>query len=170
MHLNFEFKARTSRLDEAEKILQKLDPVFAGEDHQVDTYFHTRSGRLKLREGNIENALIQYEREDLADSKISRVVLYQHAPDPSLKEALTKALGVKVVVDKVRKIYFIGHVKFHFDKVEGLGEFIEVEAIDKEGNMAVEKLQEDCSRFASLLGVQTQDFVAASYSDLLMSQ
>ncbi len=56
--LNFEFKAKTEDLDDLEKKLLILNPTFIGEDNQTDTYFNVTQGRLKLREGNIENALI----------------------------------------------------------------------------------------------------------------
>jgi adenylate cyclase class IV len=36
--LNIEFKAKTDKLTEQEELLQKLSPLFIGEDHQVDTY------------------------------------------------------------------------------------------------------------------------------------
>ena len=49
--LNFEFKARVNNIDELEQKLLQLDPVFKGEDHQIDTYFNVSEGRLKLREG-----------------------------------------------------------------------------------------------------------------------
>src|SRR5262245_45845989 len=116
-HLNIEFKAITNRLAEQEALLLKQDPLFIGEDHQVDTYFNINSGRLKLREGNIENALIHYEREDNAAAKASHVLLYHHKPDKALKDILIKTLGIKAVVDKRRRIYFIDNVKFHFDRV-----------------------------------------------------
>ncbi|RYZ45291.1 MAG: adenylate cyclase, partial [Chitinophagaceae bacterium] len=60
MHINFEFKAKHSAIGEAEKILLQQQPLFVGEDHQVDTYFNVPTGRLKLREGNIEQSLIFY--------------------------------------------------------------------------------------------------------------
>src|SRR5688500_1394164 len=144
MPLNFEFKARTERLDEQEALLQAQSPRFVGEDHQVDTYFKVPHGRLKLREGTIESALIHYQRTNTAGAKQSEVLLYEHEPAPALKAILTAALGVKVVVDKRRKIYFIGNVKFHFDRVEGLGTFVEVEAIDRDGTVGLETLQQQC--------------------------
>ena len=124
---NYEFKARTDHLDELEAKLKTLNPHYVGEDHQIDTYFNVTEGRLKLRQGNIENSLIRYHRENAADSKLSQVLLYKHQPAPELKTILESSLGVDVVVDKLRKIYFIDHVKFHFDRVQGLGTFIEVE-------------------------------------------
>jgi adenylate cyclase class 2 len=167
-HLNIEFKARTARLDALEKRLHELQPRFIGEDHQIDTYFNVPHGRLKLREGRIENALIHYERRDEAGAKASQVQLYNHTPDPALKEALTRALGVKVVVDKRRRIYFIANVKFHFDTVAGLGTFVEVEAIDVDGRHDAESLHEQCRHYAAWLSVPAEDYEARSYSDLVL--
>lgn len=170
MHINFEFKARHSHIEEAEKSLLKHNPVFIGEDHQIDTYFNVPNGRMKLREGTIEQSLIFYERTNTAGAKQSNVTLYNHQPDAVLKNVLGQALGFKVVVDKKRKIYFIDNVKFHFDKVVGLGEFVEVEAIDKEGSIGIEKLKEQCRYYQQVLGVQEEDFMAESYSDMLLAK
>ena len=166
--LNIEFKASTNSLNALEALLQEHDPVFIGEDHQIDTYFNVQKGRLKLREGNIENALIHYEREDFAGAKSSHVLLYQHQPDKTLKEILVKTLGIKAVVDKRRKIYFINNVKFHFDTVEDFGTFVEVEAIDKDGSIGKEKLQEQCDEYATLFNIAEADFCSVSYSDMIL--
>lgn len=166
--LNIEFKANTKNLTALENLLQEQNPVLIGEDHQIDTYFNVQVGRLKLREGNIENALIHYEREDFAGAKSSHILLYQHQPDKTLKEILIKTLGIKTVVDKRRKIYFINNVKFHFDTVEGLGTFVEVEAIDKDGSIGKEKLQSQCDEYAALFGIAAKDFCSVSYSDMIL--
>lgn len=165
--INFEFKARCAHIDALENKLLALNPVFIGEDQQVDTYFHVNNGRLKLREGKIENALIWYERKNEAEAKVSKVLLYQHSPDPTLKAILIKVHGIKVVVEKKRKIYFIGHVKFHFDTVPGLGTFVEVEAIDRTGDIGIEQLQQDCEKYAALFEIDPSDFIANSYSDMI---
>ena len=165
-----EFKARIKDTGAAEKKLLLLNPFFKGEDHQVDTYFNVAKGRLKLREGIIENALIWYERPDDAGSKLSNVLLYKHQPDPSLKEVLINANGIKVVIDKRRKIYFIDNVKFHFDTVKGLGTFVEVEAIDRYGNIGKEKLQSQCDEYATLFGISPEDYCTHSYSDMILQK
>jgi predicted adenylyl cyclase CyaB len=171
MHLNIEFKARTARLAQQEALLQQQPHLrFAGEDHQVDTYFHVAHGRMKLREGNIEYALIHYTRENTASSKSSHVILYQPKPDPALKNLLTAALGIKMVVRKRRRIYFIDNVKFHFDTLDTLGDFVEVEAIDQNGTIEPEVLQQQCEYYANLLGIQPEDYMAESYSDLLLAR
>jgi adenylate cyclase, class 2 len=166
-HTNIEFKAKATNIEALEEKLLSLHPQFIGTDHQIDTYYNVQDGRLKLREGNIENALIWYKRADFAGAKQSDIILYKHAPDSALKSILEKLHGIKVVVDKLRKIYFVDNVKFHFDRVEGLGTFIEVEAIDNDGSIAVEKLTEQCNFYANFFDIATDDFMKESYSDML---
>ena len=169
MHINYEFKARVDNIVVLEARLKELQPEFKGEDHQVDTYFHVAHGRLKLRQGNIENALIWYERENSAGAKQSNVMLYQHPADETLEPLLAKANGVKAVVDKKRRIYFIGNVKFHFDQVKGLGNFVEVEAIDMNGDIGLEKLKAQCTEYANLFELQADSYIANSYSDMILA-
>ena len=166
-HINIEFKARARDLRALEFKLLELSPRFIGEDHQVDTYFNTGTGRLKLREGNIENALIWYSRPDTAGSKQSDVLLYTHTADPVLKEILTVTNGIKVVVEKRRRIYFIENVKFHFDEVAGLGSFVEVEAIDSDSTIGKEKLQEQCDHYAAFLGIEQAEYIANGLKESL---
>ncbi len=167
---NFEFKASVTDLEILEKKLLQLSPEFIGEDNQTDTYFAVSKGRLKLREGNIENALIYYERQDSSAAKQSDILLYQHEPHPSLKDILIKVHGVKAIVRKQRRIYFIDNVKFHFDNVPELGTFIEVEAIDKDGNIGTDKLKQQCDTYASLFNIMPEDFIKFSYSDMILHQ
>jgi predicted adenylyl cyclase CyaB len=170
MHINYEFKAKCNNLEELESRIKQLDFLLIGTDHQIDTYFNVPNGRLKLREGNIENSVIHYHRSNAASAKQSDVTLFQHQPDKNLKEILTKALGVKIVVDKTRKIYLVDNVKFHFDDIAELGNFIEVEAIDKDGSIGVEKLKEQCNYYIQFLGIRDDQFIAESYSDLLVKK
>lgn len=165
-----EFKARVKEPEKVEALLQQMHPFFKGEDQQVDTYFNVNTGRLKLREGNIENALIWYNRPNDAGSKQSQVLLYKHQPDENLKAILTTVHGIKVIVDKRRRIYFIDNVKFHFDEVLGLGKFIEVEAIDEKGELGFEKIQQQCDYYAGMFKISKEDFIAVSYSDLLLEK
>lgn len=164
---NFEFKAKVDNPDSYEQKLLTLNPIFKGEDHQTDTYFKVPAGRLKLREGNIENALINYNRENTNDAKLSEVILYQHHPDKALKDILTIQLGILTVVDKKRRIYFIDNVKFHFDSVEGLGTFIEVEAIDDKEQYSVAELKAQCDKYFRFFELEKSNLIDKSYSDLI---
>lgn len=170
MPLNIEIKARCSNHDEVRTVLRALGADFKGLDHQIDTYFRVPSGRLKLREGTIENALIYYEREDQAGPKRADVILHPVNPNSSIKQLLTSALGILVTVDKRREIYFVGNVKVHLDMVKDLGAFVEIEAQDDDGTKPREELFEQCRRFMELLSVAPTDLMSNSYSDLLLER
>jgi adenylate cyclase class 2 len=127
-------------------------------------------GRLKLRLGNIEKSLIYYQRPDQAGPKQSDVLLYPVESGSELLEVLKASLGIKVVVDKIREIYFLENVKFHIDTVKGLGDFVEIEAIDSDGSVGRERLLEQCQYYLNALEIQPSDLVEVSYSDLLMEK
>lgn len=167
-HLNVEIKASCSDSSSIQSILEAHQARFIGEDHQIDTYFNVPNGRLKLREGNIENHLIQYIRPNQAGPKTSEVQLYPTKQGSSLKDILVASLGVLVVVDKRRKIFFIDNVKFHLDQVKGLGQFVEIEAIDSDGSIGLDRLNEQCRAYLDLFKIQESDLITHSYSDMLL--
>lgn len=148
--------------------MRRMGADFKGTDHQRDTCFRCASGRLKLREGNIEQNLIHYRREDGTEPKDSLVTLFGAPAGSSLKALLTDALGVLAVVNKRREIYFIENVKFHVDDVEGLGTFMEIEAIDVDGNIGRQRLRERCEHYMKILDVRDEDLIWCSYSDMIL--
>ena len=87
---------------------------------------------------------------------------------------LLKTLGQLAVVDKKREIYFIENVKFHLDKVVGLGNFVEIEAINSEnvdnteGVLSPEVLHAQCRFYVDLFNIQESDLLTNSYSDMVM--
>ena len=169
-HENIEMKARYSNLKKAREILKTSNAFFKGADYQIDTYFKVSHGRLKLREGNIENFLIYYERDDIESPKKSNVLLFETGPNSSLKEILKKALEVLVVVNKEREIYFIDNVKFHLDKVENLGTFVEIEAISKNAKFVEKRLLGQCKYYMECLRISKENLVSKSYSDMIFDQ
>lgn len=169
-HNNIEIKARCTDPAFIRAYLQQQQAKFIGTDEQTDTYFHVPNGRLKLRQGPIENALIFYNRENKAGPKLSEVKLFQvPAESDVLKELLTIANGIKVVVKKRRAIYFIDNVKFHIDEVEGLGSFLEIEAIDADGSLGLEKINAQCHHYLQAFQIPETDLLTHSYSDLLLN-
>jgi predicted adenylyl cyclase CyaB len=168
--MDMEIKARCHNPERIRTLLKQKNAEFKGVDCQTDTYFKVRNGRLKLREGTIENSLIFYSRPSQAGPKQSDVAVYQTEPRPNLKEVLTSALGVLTTVNKQREIYFIGNVKFHVDAVESLGSFVEIEAIDTDGTIGRDKLLGQCRQYMDLLGIEAEDLVEGSYSDMLVEQ
>lgn len=169
-HLNIEIKAKCNDHEKIRGFLISHHADFKGTDHQIDTYFKTNNGRLKLREGNIENFLIFYEREDKEGPKQSNIILFSSDPKSSLKEILVRSLGILAVVDKSREIYFIDNVKFHIDTVKNLGTFMEIEAIDSDGNIGKEKLLAQCNEYLSDFSIKENDLISKSYSDLILEK
>ena len=167
--INVEFKARMRDEKWVRAALKCLHPRVAGTDHQVDTYFNTPTGRLKLRQGNIENALIFYQRQNTARVRPSKVLLCEFS-DPAqawkLKKVLASALGVAAVVDKVREIYFVGNVKIHLDRVRGLGKFLEVEAFVQKGSLRHGRRKAE--QMKQMFGVLPEDVLPHSYSDMIL--
>jgi len=167
-HTIIEFKARCADHHAIRQKLKQKDARFVGTDHQIDTYFRVSEGRLKLREGDIENSLLFYSRRNHAGTKQSDVTMTNVPRETELKAVLARALGVMVAVDKHREIYFVGNVKIHLDEVAGLGTFLEVEAIGSVEQR--DALQRQCDEFLREFGVKPEDLVAGSYSDLLTAK
>jgi len=164
-----EFKARHGDLESARIRLREMNAKYIGAFRQVDTYFLVGGRRLKLRE--VENRdyaqLVYYVRENIKEPKVSRVTIAR-TPDPdSLKDILSMVLGVKVVVDKVREIYRYNGVQIHLDVVKGLGTFIEVE-MEVESSK-VEEGRAFLKEFMRKLGVDENNLIKGSYSDLLLN-
>jgi len=168
--LNIEIKARCSNPSSIRQYLVSHAAAFKGLDRQVDTYFNVPNGRLKLREGNIENNLIFYERTNQAGPKSSHFQLVKIEDAKGLKAALAASNGIKVVVTKNREIYYIDNVKFHIDEVPGLGSFIEIEAGNILLDLTKEQLQAQCDFYVKELGIKGEDLVAISYSDMLLEK
>lgn len=165
---NYEFKARLKDERRVRAALKRLRARHVGTDHQVDTYFRVPRGRLKVREGRIENALIFYERADRPRARRARIEMMLLSRRNSLRGILRRVLPVLGVVDKRREIYFVGNVKIHLDQVRGLGRFVEVEALSRSGKM--HKAREQALRFQKLFGIARADILAASYSDLILKK
>jgi homotetrameric cytidine deaminase len=164
---NVELKARDPEPERSLERARALGAEDRGELRQRDTYFAAPRGRLKLREQEPGGAeLIAYERADAAAARESR---YRIAPveDPAaLREALDAALGTVVVVDKRRHLLLWEGVRIHLDRVEGLGDFLELEGVvgagsDLAGEGAlVERLRTE-------LAIPDDAIEATGYADLL---
>ena len=169
-HTNIEIKARTARSDKIREYLLANNADYKGTDMQTDTYFNVAFGRLKLRQGNIENSLIFYHREDIAGLKQSDFELLHVTNGNRLKTILAKAMGVKIEVKKTREIYYVANVKFHIDTLELLGNFVEIEATNIGCDLSIQDLREQCNFYMQEFGINEDDLIAVSYSDMLLAK
>lgn len=170
-HINIEIKAKCFHPKKVEAFLVSTNAVFKGTDLQKDTYFNIPNGRLKLRQGNIENNLIFYNRNNQKGPKQSDFQLQPVANAKQMETLLTEALGVKVIVEKKRNIYFLGNIKIHIDEVPRLGSFVEIEASNlSDPSLTVEQLRKQCADLMRHFEIKEEDLIENSYSDMLLNK
>lgn len=134
---------------------------------QTDTFFHVPEGRLKLREfGDGTGELIQYQRANIDGPKQSYYVISETVNPRSLKDALSNALGIGPVVRKRRSVFLAGPTRLHFDEVERLGQFIELEVVLTPGQASAEGTT-IAEQWMEKLGIESDHLVAGAYVDLL---
>lgn len=164
---NLEIKARLENSGATRKVVQQLATRRVGSQVQTDTYFYCRHGRLKLRQIVGHNAqLIWYERPDTISPKTSRYHFVEVADGDTVRAALSAALGVRCSVKKRREIFMYRNVRIHLDRVEELGEFLELEAVvEPQGSWdEAERLVRD---LMERLQISSASLLESSYGDLL---
>lgn len=165
-HVNAEFKARCADLQAAIRRVRVAGARWLSREHQIDTYYRVAEGRLKVREAGSRAELVWYFRGDTLRSKRSDVLILTLPEPASVKATLARTLGVRVVVDKIRRIYLRDNVRIHFDEVRELGAFVEIEAVDKPKDFP--RLKRQAEEMAGVLGLHPKDLIRGSYSDLLL--
>lgn len=169
MPRNLELKARLPSLDAAREIALRIATDRLPDQRQTDTYFSCTSGRLKLREiDGAQAQLVWYRRPDGFDVRTSDYILAPAIDGESLKAALAGALGVQCVVAKRREIFLFHNVRIHLDRVDGLGEFLEFEAvIGPDADEAISQQRLDALR--AQFGIQDADLIPGSYRELVLA-
>ncbi len=124
-------------------------------------------GRLKLREfGDGSAELIHYQRADTPQAKLSDYVRTPVPQPATMRESLDRALGTIGRVRKQRLLLMVGATRIHLDRVEQLGEFIELEVVlrddqsERDGVRIAEQLLHE-------LGLVAAPRIAGAYLDLL---
>ena len=166
---NIEIKARIDpgQLDEIRNRAAELSGGPPTVLHQLDTFFHAPHGRLKLREfGDGTGELIAYERPDQRGPKHSEFVLAPTNDPTSLKDALTRALGVRGVVEKKRELSLVGQTRVHIDEVRDLGPFLELEVMLTAGQSHADGAA-IAEGLMDALEVSKNSLTARAYIDLL---
>lgn len=166
--LNLELKARDPDPERSPRVCRDLGAEDKGILFQRDTYFEAPRGRLKLRrEGDAVAHLIAYERADVPQRRESRYRVVAIDDPQGLEGALASVLGIAAVVTKTRRLFLFEGVRIHLDLVDGLGSFVEFEAVAEQG-------ARDLSRFEALLsdlqlsfGIGDADLIGKSYCDLV---
>ena len=167
MPRNVEIKARIESVEVLRPRVAALAAAGPTEIAQDDTFFRCGEGRLKLRAFSAsEGQLIFYRRADEAGPKESFFVLSPTASPDTLREALSLAYGASGRVIKHRTLFLVGRTRVHLDRVEGLGDFLELEVVLREGEPAAAGAAE-AQELLARLGIEPHQLVERAYVDLL---
>ena len=170
MPRNIEIKAR---IDSVNTLLPRALAVAGGEPetiHQDDTFFRVPHGRLKLREfadGSAE--LIQYHRPDSGEARASDYVRVPVPDAAALREALARGCGLLGRVRKERVLLLVSDggftTRIHLDRVEGLGDFMELEVVLQDGQSDADGA-DVAGRLMQALGLGYAERISGAYLDL----
>jgi len=167
MPRNVEIKARVSDFEALRVKTEALSDTPVQTIDQLDTFYTTPKGRLKLRVLAPDRCeLIQYTRADDSAAKTSTHNIVRSDDPASFSRILESALPIRGVVTKRRHLYLIGQTRVHLDEVEGLGTFMELEVVLSEGQTA-EYGAKIAKELMTKLGIKTEDLVSGAYIDLL---
>jgi predicted adenylyl cyclase CyaB len=167
MARNIEIKARVESID---LIRPKVAAIADGDPSEIvqdDTFFSCANGRLKLRTFSDSNGqLIFYNRPNVLGPKESFYLIAPTAFPVDLSEVLSLTYGQCGRVQKRRTLYMIGRTRVHLDRVEGLGEFIELEVVLGDSEASEEGVAV-AHELLHRLGITAQQLVEGAYVDLL---
>lgn len=169
---NIEMKAVYRDLDSARKIIKDLNSQFLWKDSQVDTYFFTRAGKLKLRQSQLNGSeLLPYFKTDDDGLKRSDYVRLPTQEPELLCSLLDQLLGTKMVVRKIGEVYLIENVRVHLDQVDGLGNFLEFEAVFTEESAEVQNREKrKVEKLMQQFLISPSDLFDGSYPELLSAK
>ena len=164
---NLERKYHCRDLDAVRAGLVPLGTTEAEVRQQRDVFFAVSGGRLKLRTlDGVSATLIWYDRPDAGGDRVCRYHLAPVADAEALHAVLAAACGVCGEVRKRREVRWWHNVRIHLDEVEGLGDFVEFEAVlsaDADETTSRQRLD----FLARALGLEASGEVFVSYADLL---
>lgn len=164
---NIEIKARVADLAAIEARAAAIADSGPVDIAQDDTFFACPQGRLKLRElAPGQGQLIHYHRADQGGPKLSDYVIAPTSDPAALREALTRACGATGRVRKQRRLYLAGRTRIHLDRVEGLGDFMELEVVLDAGDDLAGG-EAEARHIMAALGVSEADLIEGAYVDLM---
>ncbi|MDI9644180.1 MAG: class IV adenylate cyclase [Candidatus Verstraetearchaeota archaeon] len=175
MVVEFEVKAPLRDADEFERRLIKVGGEFVREGRQLDHYLlhpcwdlRSRDEALRVRiEG--DRCTVAYKGMRVGVGLKVREELEFSVSDAGSALELFSRLGfsVGVKVSKMRREYRLLGAAVTVDRVDGLGDFVEIEApeeVREEGRPGLIEM------VAEMLGISRESFMTESYVELLESR
>ena len=167
--LNLEIKLSAPFLEDFKNKAISLGAENKGVLDQTDTYFFIGRKTLKLREESSQNYLVYYIRNNDKESKFSKYHILNIPKKITnlVKSILDTIFRIKIVINKKRELFIYKNTRIHFDTVENLGNFIELETVFGNNSNDTE-LEEENHFVIQFLELNTLEKVSNSYSLLLL--
>jgi predicted adenylyl cyclase CyaB len=164
---NYEIKTKISNLDEIIQVIKNQGAKREGFLKQKDYYLKVGRYKKKIREINNEAMeMISYTRNEKMGRKDSEYKIIKLTPKQ--KEILLIQNNPVCFVEKTRELWIYKNTRIHFDKVMGLGDFIELETVvnQKPKRQSLREFKE----VVKLLKLDTKKAISFSYSDLVLNK
>nr|XP_002127902.1 uncharacterized protein LOC100182215 [Ciona intestinalis] len=170
MPRNVEIKAKIDNFDNFIQRVTSLSGDNGSVLEQQDFFYNCATGRLKLRSctenGVNRSQLIFYTRPDSNGPKLSSFIVTPVQELKTMDDILTSTMGRKGIVTKQRTLFMIGQTRVHVDKVERLGNYMELEVM-----LRVDQSPEDGAKVANdlmrKLEISESQLVVGAYMDLI---
>ncbi len=162
--------ARLRDVEAAACACRALGAEDEGTVRRTETYFTLGRHRLKLSEtDDARPVLVGYSAPEAAGAgrRQSRRRIVENPGE--VRAALVRQWGVKAVIKTTRRTFVLrGRARVHLDRVESLGDFVEIEAaVDEASGYDEDAARKDVARVCRELGLAPRDAVAESYATLL---
>jgi predicted adenylyl cyclase CyaB len=166
---NIEIKVPLPERPAVERRLEELGAQRQWARRQRDTFFEVVSGWLKLREAEGAGPeLIAYQRSTAETGPRPSEYEIAALPDAELwKRLLGRVLPQEVVVAKERTLWLYRHTRIHLDRVDDLGDYLELETVAREIDLA--EAREESDHVIEALHLDRSTFLARPYRDLLQA-
>lgn len=166
---NIEIKYRVADADALRKHLAMQETIkFQWRHHQKDIYFNVAEGRVKIRiEDESRPCLIEYYRPDQNKPRISDYTLTTLEDVDETLRNLDRNLGIQVIVEKWRELYFYKNVRIHLDDVRDLGWFLEFESVISD-DVDRDTAQQSLDEVIDILNDYLSETLSSGYMNLLL--
>jgi predicted adenylyl cyclase CyaB len=163
MPSNIELKIKVSFIRKYESILKSLGLKRNSLLNQKDIYYEVKKGLLKLRIENGKCYFIRYLRDETSRNRISNYSIIEIKND-SPEKFFNSIFNVRAIVEKKRILYVYKNTRIHLDRIEKLGNFIELESvITRNKGSALKEFNE----VVNLLNLDISRQIKKSYKDLI---
>ena len=170
---NIERKVALRDRAATEALVKSAGAEFQWTKHQRDTFFRVQRGWLKLREQEGSGAeLIAYQRsEEHSGPRPSDYELLPVVEPERWIALLSRACPVEIVVEKWRSLWTWRHTRIHLDRVDGLGDFLELETVlDEDGGFGEEEGRAEIAHLSSMLDLSRETGLRVPYRTLLLDR